>query len=427
MNQTSKQLSRRTLVKSLGAGTLISGLPAWAHAGELLPSNGYRVVIVGGGFGGSIVAKTLRQNDPSLEIVLIERNEIYTACPTTCLVLAGVRKIEENQFTYKNLQSKYGIKVILGEVIAVDTSKKSLTLNNGTLKYDKLVLSPGIDFRFSDIQAYDPINTAITMPHAWKAGEQTLLLRKKLEAMPDGGTVLISIPEAPYRCPSAPYERACLIALYLKNNKPKSRIIILDANKGIVSKAAAFRAVWKKSYEGLIDYRSGHKVVRVSPDNMTVYTADAEFKADVINLIPPQQAGQVAHLAGVVGDDKRWCPVNQVSYESSIVKDVYVIGDACIAGPMAKSGYTANSQAKVCALNMLATIKNKTPWTPSLANILYSFTSDKEAVSIATVYRVTDGKTEAISGSGGVSNAPSENEGAYALAWFRNIVDEMSN
>jgi sulfide dehydrogenase [flavocytochrome c] flavoprotein chain len=418
--------SRRNAVMTLGAGSLLGAFPLLGRGAELLPKKGRRVVVIGGGFAGSIAARTLRETDPSIEVVLVERDKIYTACPTSNLVIAGSRRIEQNQISLERLQSAFGVQLVYGEVTAIDTAGKNVTLTQGNLAYDKLIVAPGIDFRFSDIAGYDPQTTPQKLPHAWKAGAQTLLLRQQLESMPDGGSVLMSIPEAPFRAPPGPYERICQIAWYLKRAKPKSKLVVLDANADIVAKPALFRTVWEKNYAGLIDYRNKQKVVRVSPDQMTLHTDSASFQGNVVNLIPPQQAGQIAHLAGLVGDDKAWCPVNQVTYESTRVKDVHVVGDACIAGAMLKTGYSANSQAKVCALNLVATMNGKKPWEPSLANAIYSFTSDKEAASMITMYRVVDGKTVVVPDTGGVAAAPSVLEGAYGLAWISNILAEMS-
>lgn len=420
-------ISRRDLIKAISATTLAGGFPMIARSAELLPKDDRRVVVIGGGFGGSIVAKTIRQIDPSIEVVLVEREKLYTACPMSNLVLSGLRKIEQNQVTHEKLQSTYGVKIVYGEVTAIDADNKTVVLSNGTLSYDKLVVSPGIDFIPGAIEGYDLTKTPELMPHAWKAGAQTTLLRKQLEAMADGGTFVMSIPEAPYRCAPAPYERICQVAWYLKNNKPKSRIIVLDANSDVVSKSKLFHGVWKKNYAGIIDYRGGQKVIKVSPEKLTVHTSAGEVKGDVVNLIPPQHAGAIAHLAGLVNDDKRWCNVNQTTYESTKVEDIHIIGDACTAGTMLKSAFSAHSHGKVCALNLVATMNEKKLFDPSLANVIYSFTSDKEAVSLAAVYRVADGKTIEVENAGGASAAPSEQEGKYALAWMSNIMAEISS
>ena len=418
-------MQRRTLLKAIGSAGLASTLPGHGLAAELFPKNGKRVVVIGGGFGGAVAAKTLRQADPAIEVVLIERQKTYVACPTSNLVIGGSRTIDKNQFGYEKLAAR-GIKIVEGEVTDIDTKAKIVTLGAGTLAYDKLIVSPGIDFRFADIAGYDAATTPQVMPHAWKAGEQTLLLRDQLVKMKNGGTVLLSIPEAPFRCPPGPYERICQIAWYLKQHKPQSKIVVLDANSDILSKGALFREVWRKQYPGIVDYRPNHRVTRVSPAAMTLHTDVEDFKGDVVNLIPPQQAGTIAHKAKLVGDDKRWCPVDQVTYESLQAEHVHVIGDACIAGPIPKSGFVANVQGKICALNVVASLNGKKAWSPTIANVCYSYTADNEAVSVAAVFRVEGGKTTLIPGTFGTSKQPTTLEAEYAQSWFDNIIGEMS-
>ncbi|HEX6734831.1 MAG TPA: FCSD flavin-binding domain-containing protein [Azonexus sp.] len=419
--------TRRDALKVLGAASLSSLAGVSQAAFDPLKTNGKRVVVLGGGFGGTIAAKTLRIADPSLEVILIDRRTQHVMCPGSNLVIGGSRSIEAGTFGYAELVNKYGVRYIQEEVSAIDGEKKMIVGSTGSLAYDRLILSPGIDFRFDEIAGYDPASTPQVMPHAWIAGEQTLLLRKQLEGMPDGGTVIVSIPLAPFRCPPGPYERICQMAWYFKQAKPKSKIIVLDANPDLASKAGLFRKGWAKHSAGMIDYRASHKVVKVSPQTMTVHTEVEDLRADVINLIPPQKAARIAEQAGLVGDDKRWCPVDPVTFESKKVPGIHVIGDACIAGPMPKSGFSANSQAKICALNLVATLKGDKRIDPSAANICYSFITDREAVSIAAVYRVTDGAIAAVPGAGGLSPDLSELEGRYARAWLANIRAEMSS
>ena len=419
--------NRRDTLKALGAVSLASVAGTSQAAFDPLKTNGKRVVIVGGGFGGTIAAKSLRIADPNLEIVLVDRNKSHVMCPGSNLVIGGLRTMEANTFSYEKLADKYKIKVIQDEVTSIDTAKKLVVGTTGGLAYDRLIVSPGIAFRFDEIAGYDPATTPQVMPHAWIAGEQTALLRKQVEAMKDGGTVIVSIPLAPFRCPPGPYERISVMASYLKKNKPKSKIIVLDGNPDIVSKGALFRKAWDKHYKGIVEYRASHKVVKVSPQTMTVHTEVEDIKGDVINLIPPQKAGKIAELAGLVGDDKRWCPVDHVTFESKKVPGVYVIGDASSAGAMPKSGFSANSQAKICALNLVASLNGKKPIDPSASNICYSFVTEKEAISIAAVYRVTDGAMTAVTGAGGLSADASELEGRYAISWLENIKAEMSS
>lgn len=418
--------TRRDALKILGAATLSSLAGTSQAAFDPLKAGGKRIVVLGGGLGGTIAAKTLRIADPSLEVVLIDRFARHTMCPGSNMVIGGTRTIEQNSFGYEQLVSKYGIHFIQDEITAIDGAKKLLVGKTGNLAYDRLIVSPGIDFRFDEIAGYDPGSTPQLMPHAWIGGEQTMLLRRQIEAMKDGGNVIVSIPLAPFRCPPGPYERISQMAWYFKQAKPKSKIIVLDANPDIASKGALFRKGWAKNYPGLIDYRASNKVVKVSPQTMTVHTEVEDLKADVINLIPPQKAGRIAEAAGLLGEDKRWCPVDPVTFESKKVPGIHVIGDSCIAGAMPKSGFSANSQAKICALNLVATLSGKKPVDPSAANICYSFITDREAISIAAVYRVTDGAYAAVAGAGGLSPDASELEGRYGRSWLENIRAEMS-
>lgn len=421
-------MNRRSFMKLMGAATGVglAGVPYISTAAEIMPKKGRRVVVVGGGYGGTIVAKYIRMNDPTIEVVLIDRDKTYVSCPFSNMVIGGSRKLDENKITREKLASNYDVKLVYDEVTAVDTAAKKVVLTGGTISYDRLVLSPGIDFRFEEIEGYDPVETPKVIPHAWKAGEQTLLLRKQLEDMQAGGTVVLSIPVTPFRCPPGPYERISQIAWYLKNNKPGSKIIALDANPDIVSKKGLFLKGWKKHYDGMIDYRAANKVVKVDAGKRSVDTGVEEIAGAVVNLIPPQKAGLIAHKAGVVGEDKKWCPVNQVTFESTIAKDVHIIGDASIAGAMPKSGYSANSQAKVAALNIVQLMNGKDLIDPSHVNVCYSYLTDKEAVTVSAVYKVAEGKTIAVANSGGVSPDLSELEAIYGRSWIKNILTEMS-
>ncbi len=421
-------MNRRSFMKLMGAATGVglAGVPYISTAAEIMPKKGRRVVVVGGGYGGTIVAKYIRMNDPTIEVVLIDRDKTYISCPFSNMVIGGSRKLDENKITREKLASNHGVKLVYDEVTGVDTAAKKVVLGGGTLSYDRLVLSPGIDFRFEEIEGYDPVETPKVIPHAWKAGAQTLLLRKQLEDMQAGGTVVLSIPVTPFRCPPGPYERISQIAWYLKNNKPGSKIIALDANPDIVSKKGLFLKGWKKHYEGMVEYRPANKVVKVDASKRSVDTGVEEIAGAVVNLIPPQKAGLIAHTAGVVGEDKKWCPVNQVTFESTIAKDVHIIGDAAIAGAMPKSGYAANSQAKVAALNIVQLMNGKDLIDPSHVNVCYSYITDKEAVTVSAVYKVAEGKTIAVPNSGGVSPDLSELEAIYGRSWIKNILVEMS-
>jgi sulfide dehydrogenase [flavocytochrome c] flavoprotein subunit len=423
-------LDRRSFLKLVSAGAGAAGLPMIGRAAELMPKGAKRVVVIGGGYGGTIAAKYIRMMDKSIEVVMIERNDHFVSCPFSNLYIGGILK-DLNPLTikYDKLASNHGVKVVQAEVTAIDPAAKVVTTSKGTVSYDRLVLSPGIDFRLEEMKGYDAAAME-KMPHAWKAGPQTVLLRKQLEAMKDGGTMVMTVPLAPYRCPPGPYERASMVAHYLKANKPKSKLVVLDANPDITSKGGLFKKGWKDNYAGIIDYRPAKKVTEVDSSKLTVLVEGLEdVKGDVVNVIPPQRAGQIAVAAGLVGDDKNWCPVNQTTFESTKQAGIHVIGDACIAGPMPKSGYSANSEAKICAMNIVALMNGKETTDLSGINTCYSYITDKEAVSVAAVYAVKEGKIIAVPNSGGVSPADfsaAKMEAIYAESWLKNILTEMS-
>ncbi len=423
-------LDRRNFLKLVGVGAGAAGLPLIGRAAELMPKAGKRVVVIGGGYGGTIAAKYIRMMDKSIEVVMIERNDHFVSCPFSNLYIGGILK-DLNPLTikYDKLASNHGVKVVQAEVTAIDAAAKVVTTSKGTVSYDRLVVSPGIDFRLEEMKGYDAAAME-KMPHAWKAGPQTVLLRKQLEAMKDGGTVVMTVPLGPYRCPPGPYERTSMIAHYLKKNKPKSKIVVLDANPDITSKGGLFKKGWKDNYEGIIDYRPAKKVTEVNAQAMSVMVEGIEeVKGDVINVIPPQRAGQIAVAAGLVGDDKNWCPVNATTFESTKQAGIHVIGDACVAGAMPKSGYSANSEAKVCATNIVALMNGKEITDLSGINTCYSYITDKDAVSVAAVYAVKEGKIVAVPNSGGVSPADfsaAKLEAIYAESWLKNILTEMS-
>ncbi|MBL0123175.1 MAG: FCSD flavin-binding domain-containing protein [Betaproteobacteria bacterium] len=427
-------IDRRNFLKLLGAGAGAgslygcAGAPAVSVVSEILPKTGRRVVVIGGGYGGTIAAKYVRMYDRSIEVVLIERNRQFVSCPFSNLYIGGIMKdLTPLTIGYDKLAANHGIKMVYDEVTAIDPAAKKVVVRGGTIAYDQLIVSPGVDFRLDEIKGYDPKQTPDVMPHAWKAGEQTLLLRNQLVAMKDGGTVLITVPLTPYRCPPGPYERASMIAMYLKQAKPKSKLIVLDSNPDIVSKAGLFKKGWAKHYQGILEYRGAKKVTEVDTKSKTVLVEGLEaVTGDVINLIPPQRAGHIAVAAGLVGPDKNWCPVNPTTFESTIHKGIHVIGDASIAGAMPKSGYSANSQAKACALNLVAAMNGKELTEFSGINTCYSFITAKEAVEVTGVYKVDKGAIVAAAGSVGVSPDLSELEAIYAESWLKNILTEMS-
>ncbi|MFN6961109.1 MAG: FCSD flavin-binding domain-containing protein [Rhodocyclaceae bacterium] len=432
-------LDRRNFIKLMGgasslalAGCATQG-PAVSSgsAAEIAPKTSRRVVVVGGGYGGTIAAKYIRMMDSSIEVWLIERNDHFVSCPFSNLYIGGILPdLSPLTIKYDKLIANHGIKFLQAEVTAVDPAARTVVTSKGTLKYDHLVISPGVDFRTEEIEGYTA-QTPEIMPHAWKAGPQTVLLRKQLEAMKDGGTVVLAVPLSPFRCPPGPYERTSMIARYLKLHKPKSKIIVLDANPDIASKGPLFKKGWDMHYKGIIDYRKASKVTAINTANKSVLIEGLEeVKGDVINLIPPQRAANIAVQAGLVGDDKKWCPVNADTFESTKHKGIHVIGDASIAGAMPKSGYAANSEAKICATNIV-NMMNGRPITPlSGINTCYSYITDNEAISVAAVYTSKDGKIIAVPNSGGVSPADwsmTKTEAIYAKSWLRNILTEMSS
>lgn len=413
---------RRTLLKSATAAGAAAFLPASAFA-----QTPARVVVVGGGFAGATCARELKRS--GLTVTLVEPAVTYTACPFSNGVLAGLRPLSAQQFGYDALK-KDGIAIAQQNATRVDPQAKQVTLADGAnLGYDRLVLAPGIDLRFDALPGYDE-DAAKAMPHAWKAGEQTTLLHSQLEAMSDGGTVVIAAPANPFRCPPGPYERASLIAHYLKTQKPKSKLIILDA-KDTFSKQRLFQDAWKALYPNLewISLSSGGKVTEVDVKEKTLVTEFGRHKADVANIIPPQRAALIAPLAGVA-DRSGWCPIDPVTFESKQQPGIHVIGDACIAGGMPKSAFSANAQAKVCAAAVTALLRGETPVQPKLINTCYSLVAPDYGITVAGVYRPANGALTDVEGAGGVSpaDAPASFralEATYADTWFQTITSEV--
>jgi sulfide dehydrogenase [flavocytochrome c] flavoprotein chain len=414
-------LERRSM---LAATASVLAMPFVPRAGRAQITS--RVVVVGGGFGGGSVARALRSIDPRIDVTLIETNPVFTACPFSNEVIAGLRDIEEQQFDYHGIGSS-GVHVVQATAVGVDPSGRRITTNTGAvLAYDRLILSPGIDIAYDALPGYTEAAAGI-LPHAWKAGEQTLLLRRQLDAMADGGTVVMSVPANPYRCPPGPYERASLIAWYLKRAKPRSKLLVLDA-KDTFSKQKLFVNAWAKLYPGLLEWVSlsdGGKVVSVNPAAHSFETEFGSHQADVGNVIPPQRAGRIASLAEVA-DKTGWCPIDPVSFESRLVPGIHVIGDAAVAGAMPKSAFAANAQAKVCAQAVVGLLNGITPAEPRLINTCYSLVAPGYGISVAGVYRPVNGLLTDIDGAGGTSpvDAPPEIralEADYADAWFKTL------
>jgi NADPH-dependent 2,4-dienoyl-CoA reductase/sulfur reductase-like enzyme len=419
---------RRGVLKLAVAGAAVGTLGACSTMGG---SRG-KVVVVGGGWGGTTAAKYLRLwSEGTIDVTLVEPNPAFVSCPISNLVIGGSRTIDQLTIGYGGL-AKYGVKVVNGWVTAVDLDRKQVRLGTGaSVPFDRLVVSPGIDFMWDQVKGMSPAAAEI-VPHAWKAGPQTLLLRRQLESMPSGGVVVMSIPLAPYRCPPGPYERACQIAHYLKKSKPNSKLIVLDANPQITSKGPLFTRVWKEDYAGIVDYQANMAVAEVDVAGRRFITSLGDsIKGDVLNLIPPQRAADLARDAGLITANNRWCEVDWVTTESIKVKGVHVIGDATLPAPaMPKSGHMANQHGKAAAAAIVETMNGRTPAPPMMTNTCYSYVDDTNAIHVASVHHwVAEKKTmEIVSGASGVSSqdrAQWAMEGRYAWGWAQTVWADM--
>jgi sulfide dehydrogenase [flavocytochrome c] flavoprotein subunit len=412
-------LSRRQL---LGAGAALGALGLAACATPGGTSIG-RVVVVGGGYGGATAARYLRLWGGNVDVTLVERNASFVSCPISNLVLAGAKRIEDVTRGYEGLRAA-GVKVVQGEVTAVDAAGKKVRLaGGGELAYDRLIVAPGIDFMWEQVGGLQAAVDSGRITHSWKAGPQTVALRRQLEAMPDGGVYALCIPLAPYRCPPGPYERACMVAAYFKQSKPKSKVLVLDANPDITSKAGLFRKAWADHYKGIVEYR-GNAALK-SVDGLTAKLEFEDVKASVLNVVPSQRAGDLARTAGLVNMNNRWVGVNWLTMESTAVPGVHVIGDATFSAPaMPKSGHMANQHAKVAAAAVIALLKGEpVNQTPVVMNTCYSFVTTRDVVHVASVhqYDSADKTFKTVPGSGGLSAAANQVEGRYALSWADNI------
>ncbi|MFN0303619.1 MAG: NAD(P)/FAD-dependent oxidoreductase [Burkholderiales bacterium] len=428
MSAASPLNSRRTFLCTLGASAASLGLPGFVTGCATDPGAKPigRVVVIGGGYGGATAAKYLRLwSEQRIEVILVERNAAFVSCPLSNLVLAGTLRIEELTIGYDALRGR-GVRVVHDEVKTIDPEKKQLTLGRGApMTYDRLVVSPGIDFLFNELPGLRNAEVREGLPHAWRAGPETIALRRQLEAMPDGGVYVLAIPKAPYRCPPGPYERVCQIAHYLKTAKPGSKIIVLDANPDLVSKKGLFLAAWNELYKGLIDYRSNQEAKDVDGKGRAVITEFDTVKGDVLNVLPPMRAGDIAVQAKLVTANQRWCGVNWQTMESVAVPGIHVLGDATLSAPaMPKSASMANNHAKIAASAIVAMMTGQpiNP-LPTINNTCYSYVSDREAMHVDSVHRWdAEQKTLVpVKDSGGVSSARSELEKQYADAWAKNI------
>jgi len=422
------RFDRRRFLQATAAGAASAALAGCAAMPEARKPIG-RVIVVGGGYGGATAAKYLRMwSEGTIEVFLIERNTEFVSCPISNLVLGGYRTMNDITRSYEKLRD-YGVQVIRDEVTGIDAAKKRVRLRRiEDLPYDRLVLSPGVDLMHDQIQGYDA-EAQKTILHAWKAGPETVALRRQLEDMKDGGTYVLAIPVAPYRCPPGPYERACQIAHYFKRAKPKSKVLILDANPDVTSKGPLFKAAWNDLYKGIIEYRGNSAVTAVDAKAKVVKTDFDSIRGDVLNVVPPQRAGDVARAAGVITANNRWCGVDWLSMESVAVKGVHVLGDATLSAPaMPKSGHMANQHAKLAAAAIVELMNGRQPSPePMVNNTCYSFVSDKEVVHVASVHRYDAAQKTLVTvpGSGRVSAQRSELEGVYAWGWAQNIWADM--
>jgi NADPH-dependent 2,4-dienoyl-CoA reductase/sulfur reductase-like enzyme len=422
------QTNRRNFIKLAGLATAVGlsaqGLTAFARASKL-PLG--RVVVIGGGYAGTAAAKYLRLwSLGAIEVVVVEPNRQFVSCPLSNLVLGGSKSMDDLTFDYQLLKSNHGIQWVQDQVTAIDADARKISMLRGELSYDRLIIAPGVDFIYDNLPMLQSVEAQKQVPHAWKAGWQTVNLRQQLTAMPDGGVFVMNVPAAPYRCPPGPYERAAQVGYYLKNYKPKSKVIVLDANAEIVSKKGLFAKVFNEMYAGLVDYRPNNTLVSVDVDSKTVTTEFEVVRADVLNIIPPQRAGKPAQMAQLNNVDKRWCEVDFLTYESKLAANIHVIGDA-VSAALPKSAHMATNQAKICANAIVQLMAGADPDpAPVFANTCYSYVSDKSAMHVANVYRYDPVKKIMVSAEGGgVSVAPSDQEGVYAGAWASNIWSDI--
>ena len=421
--------NRRNFLKRTALVGGVLALPGLA--GCALPSRARaHVVVVGGGFGGATVAKYLRMwSSAGVDVTLIERNPQFISCPMSNLVIGGERTMADITMSYAGLRDNWGVRVMQDSVSAIDTTARSLRLaSGGTLSYDRLVLSPGVDFMYDRVPGLESEDARSRVLHAWKAGAQTAALRKQLEEMPDGGVYALTIPKAPYRCPPGPYERACLVANYFSWAKPKSKVLVLDANEEITSKKGLFTKAFEK-YAGILEYRPNSELREVDAGRRTAILDFESVRADVLNVVPPQRAGDIAASSGLKLVNGRWVDVDWLTFESLNTPGVHVIGDAIFPAPtMPKSGHVANQQAKVAAAAILSLLAGEPPNpAPLLMNTCYSFVDSKNVIHVSSVHRydVTTKTVLPVAGAGGVSVAANELEGVYAQAWARNIWADM--
>ena len=415
---------RHFIGQSAAALGLLAGFSGQARANL----SKAEILVIGGGDGGATAAKYLRLfSNNTARVTLIEPNTAFLSCPLSNLVIGGSRTMSEITTSYENLSKHHGIKIIQESVVSIDADKKTAKLSSGKiLRYDKIVVSPGVTLIMDSIEGLAQANKEGVTLQAWKAGPETVALHKQLVNMREGGTFAISIPEAPYRCPPGPYERACLVANYLKQHNPKSKVLILDANQDVTSKGSLFKKVWAEQYAGMIEYLPRHNVTAVDAKTKTIkLEVQEDFKADVLNLLPAMSAGEIAVNSGLANSNGKWVNVHFINFESTARKDIHVLGDSIqVANAMPKSGHMANQHAKVAAAAIVAELSG---WevnpAPMLTNTCYSFVNDREVIHVASVhqYNAEEKTFKPVPGSGGLSPAPSALEGIYAWGWAHNI------
>jgi sulfite dehydrogenase len=419
------KLNRREFVKWMAAST---GAAAVAGCAGMGGSSAGRVVVIGGGYGGATAARYIRLWAPDIEVTLVERNDTFVSCPISNLVLGGNTQMGNITMAYDGLKAR-GVRIVRGEAVAVDASAKQVRLVDGSsLAYDRVIVSPGIDFIYDQIPGLKSTEAQNRVLHAWKAGPQTVALRKQLEAMRDGGVFVFHVPMAPYRCPPGPYERVCQVADYLKREKPKSKIIVLDSNPDIMSKKGLFLQSWNGVYKGMIDYRPNSELADVDVKGMTVKLTFDSVKGDVLNVVPPHRAGDIARTTGLITANQRWCGIDWLTCESVAVKGVHVLGDATLsASAMPKSASMANQHGKICAASVIALLKGQPVHPePVIMNTCYSFVDGRSAMHVTSVHTYDPAQKTLVpvKGAGGLSDKASELEGAYAWGWARNIWGE---
>ena len=420
-------MQRRTLLQTgLALGSL-SALSGCATLTSQAPAKA-QVVVIGGGYGGATAAKYVRMfSNYKISVVLVEPNNTFISCPMSNLVLGGSKTMAQITTPYTALSSKHGVSLVHDLVTAIDPAKKTVSLKNGgIISYDKLIVSPGVDMHFDSIEGLQAANASGQILQAWKAGAETTALRQQLEAMPDGGVYALTVPEAPYKCPPGPYERASQVAHYFKQAKPKSKVLILDANPDITSKPALFKKFWSDNYKDIIEFRPNHKVVAVDAKTSTLkFDVQESIRADVLNVLPAMRAGAIAMQTGLATVNNRWCGINYQTFESLAAKDIHVLGDATLAAPaMPKSGHMANSHGKVAAAAVVAQLSDLAinP-RPLLTNTCYSYVSDKLVIHVASVhqYNAEEKTFKTVPGSGGLSTEANALEGTYAWNWAQNV------